>query len=94
MLLSWIQPITTSSGNTKSAICVDEPMATPRDKSNLPFIAKMTAEACSAALPTIGSTIVARKTPETFCAVAEMESTSASDRKEMNTVMTASHTIA
>ena len=34
--------------------CVAEPMATPMAMSILFFMAKMTAEACSAALPTIG----------------------------------------
>jgi hypothetical protein len=41
--------------------CVDEPTAMPREIAILFLYAKMTADACSAALPTIGTRIVAMK---------------------------------
>ena len=58
---STAQPMTMQSGTTKRAICVDEPMAMPSASSILFLTAKMIAAACSAALPTIGMTMVPRK---------------------------------
>ena len=43
MLTPMLQPSKTVKGNTRSAICVEEPTATPRDRSILFFIAKITA---------------------------------------------------
>jgi hypothetical protein len=49
-------------GRAKSdRTCVDEPTAMPREIAILFLYAKMTADACSAALPTIGTRIVAMK---------------------------------
>jgi hypothetical protein len=55
--LPIIQPSTTISGSTNSAICMLEPTATPIAKSILSLIDTVTAVACSAALPTMGSRI-------------------------------------
>ena len=44
-----------------TVICVAEPTATPIEISILFFSAKRTAEACSAALPTMGSRMVDTK---------------------------------
>ena len=52
-----IHPIMTIKGVTKSAICIEDPTATPMAKSILSFIATDTAVTCSAALPTIGKRI-------------------------------------
>ena len=54
MPMKW--PAITSTGATKSAICMDEPMAMPRARSILPFMATRTAVECSAALPTMATT--------------------------------------
>lgn len=63
--LPKIQPRMTMSGKTRRAICILEPTATPIDKSILSLIATVTAVACSAALPTIGSRIRPTKVVET-----------------------------
>mmetsp|Transcript_1793 Transcript_1793/g.4815 ORF Transcript_1793/g.4815 Transcript_1793/m.4815 type:complete len:297 (+) Transcript_1793:182-1072(+) len=51
---SQAQPTMTENGTTKRAICVEEPMATPKARSILPLAAQVTAVACSAAFPTMG----------------------------------------
>src|SRR4051794_3097970 len=53
--------ISTSTGATNSAICALEPIAMLTDRSILSFVAKNTATQCSAALPTIATTITATK---------------------------------
>ena len=58
------QPTITQNGMTKSAICVDEPTATPNEISILLFMANITAEACSAAFPTMGNKITEMKATE------------------------------
>mmetsp|Transcript_10889 Transcript_10889/g.19127 ORF Transcript_10889/g.19127 Transcript_10889/m.19127 type:complete len:208 (-) Transcript_10889:519-1142(-) len=84
--------MSTSRGSTHRAICVLEPIATPKDRSSLPFMAKITAPACSAALPTIGNRMAAMNTLEMPMepAASSMEPEMASERMEMNTVMMAS----
>ena len=52
--MKW--PAITSTGATNSAICIDEPMAMPRARSILPFMATRMAVECSAALPTMATT--------------------------------------
>jgi hypothetical protein len=39
-------------------IWIEDPIATPKDRSSLSFMANMIAPACSAAFPTIGSKMV------------------------------------
>ena len=51
----------TSTGATNSAICALEPIAMLTDRSILSFIAKKTATQCSAALPTIATTMMPTK---------------------------------
>ena len=51
----------TSTGATNSAICALEPIAMLTDRSILSFMAKNTATQCSAALPTIATTMMATK---------------------------------
>mmetsp|Transcript_141956 Transcript_141956/g.353790 ORF Transcript_141956/g.353790 Transcript_141956/m.353790 type:complete len:242 (-) Transcript_141956:914-1639(-) len=58
---SQIQPTITENGTTKRAICVEEPMATPSARSIFPLAATVTAVACSAALPTMGSRMTPMK---------------------------------
>mmetsp|Transcript_7071 Transcript_7071/g.20106 ORF Transcript_7071/g.20106 Transcript_7071/m.20106 type:complete len:229 (+) Transcript_7071:314-1000(+) len=58
---SQTQPKITAHGTTKSAICVEEPTATPSARSIMPLYAAVTAVACSAALPTIGNNITPMK---------------------------------
>lgn len=72
-----IHPRTMISGSTSSAICMLDPTATPIERSILSLQATVTAVACSAALPTIGSRINPTKvSPMLSVAVkASMEST-------------------
>eukprot|EP00959_Pyramimonas_sp_CCMP1952_P277070 5791852-Pyramimonas_sp.AAC.2 len=69
--------------------CVAEPTATPMAMSILFFMAKMTAEACSAALPTIGSTITEMNATgiPMLSAAPSMASTRYSDRTEIKMVI-------
>ena len=55
--IPMIHPITTIKGSTSIAICMLDPTATPIARSILSLQATVTAVACSAALPTIGSRI-------------------------------------
>ena len=57
------QPMMTSNGSTHRLICVLEPTAMPSDRSHLFLAAAMMDDACSAALPTMGMTMVERNTP-------------------------------
>jgi len=68
-------------------------MATPRARSTLPFHANITAPACSAAFPTIGKRIAAKKIPDTPASLAAswIESEIASDNTAIKAVMIASH---
>ena len=70
------------------------PTATPMESSILFFIAKMTAEACSAALPTMGSRMVETKATgsSSACAATSMVSTIWSESQAMASVSSASHT--
>lgn len=67
--------MTTRSGSTRRAICMLEPTATPIERSILSFAATVTAVACSAAFPTIGSRIkptnVSEMPPEVVIASIE-----------------------
>mmetsp|Transcript_23591 Transcript_23591/g.56851 ORF Transcript_23591/g.56851 Transcript_23591/m.56851 type:complete len:287 (-) Transcript_23591:759-1619(-) len=77
-------------GMASSVICVAEPTATPMESSILFFTAKMTAAACSAALPTIGRRMVETKATGMLrdSAAPSMVLTMKSERIEMKTVMT------
>ena len=55
----------TMKPTTNSAIWMEEPMATPMEISMRFFIAKITADACSAALPAMGITITPMNTLDT-----------------------------
>jgi hypothetical protein len=57
-------PITMTNGRTSKAICMLDPTATPIARSILSLHATVTAVACSAALPTIGSRISPTKVLE------------------------------
>ena len=67
--MKWLT--STSSGATSSAICRLLPMAMPRESSMRFFSASMTAVLCSAALPTMATTITPMKMlvmPKAFAA--------------------------
>mmetsp|Transcript_39120 Transcript_39120/g.103059 ORF Transcript_39120/g.103059 Transcript_39120/m.103059 type:complete len:270 (-) Transcript_39120:456-1265(-) len=93
---SYTHPMTMHSGTTNRAICVAEPTAIPSESSILFLWAKMIAAACSAALPTMGITIVPRKSSGTpySAAAPSMASTIHSESTEMKKVITASQKIA
>merc|ERR1719498_1046307 len=63
---SMHHPAMTVKGTTKRAICVDEPKATARAKSILSLYAQVIAVACSAALPTIGSSTTPTNALDSF----------------------------
>src|SRR5437660_11019359 len=67
----------TSTGATNSAIWVLEPMAMLTARSILSFIATETATQCSAALPTIATTMTPMKNSDRprVCDAAEVEQT-------------------
>ena len=70
------------------------PIATPMLISMRSFMANMTADACSAAFPTMGMTMVPMNIVDTFHDTAAPSNalTSTSDRTAMPTVMTVRHT--
>lgn len=70
-------PMTMINGSTSNAICILDPTATPIARSILSLQATVTAVACSAALPTIGSRIKPTKVSEMppRSVMASMEST-------------------
>mmetsp|Transcript_31274 Transcript_31274/g.73878 ORF Transcript_31274/g.73878 Transcript_31274/m.73878 type:complete len:206 (+) Transcript_31274:344-961(+) len=86
---------TTQKGMTKRVICVADPTATPMESSILFFIAKMTAEACSAALPTMGSKMVDTKATGSCSASAatSIVSTTRSDSQAIHSVRNANQKI-
>uniref|UniRef100_A0A0V0GPQ6 Putative ovule protein n=1 Tax=Solanum chacoense TaxID=4108 RepID=A0A0V0GPQ6_SOLCH len=90
-----IHPTTTQNGIPNMAICVDEPIATPKDISSLSLQANMTAPACSAAFPTMGSTITLINATGIFIATdaPSMVLTRYSDRTAIHSVTTESHRI-
>mmetsp|Transcript_72612 Transcript_72612/g.224301 ORF Transcript_72612/g.224301 Transcript_72612/m.224301 type:complete len:200 (+) Transcript_72612:241-840(+) len=95
MFTSKTHPHKTAHGTTKSAICVEEPTATPRARSIMPFMADETAVACSAALPTIGSRIVPMNAlgRPNFVDTPSMESTRHSEQAATTRVEMASNEV-
>src|SRR5215467_13063390 len=71
----------TRTGATNSATWALEPIAMLTERSILSFIATRTATQCSAALPTIATTITPMKNSErpTACDASEIEPTRTSD---------------
>src|SRR3954452_12550053 len=71
----------TSTGATKSATWELEPIAMLTERSILSFIATRTATQCSAALPTMATTITPMKNSErpTACEASSIDPTSTSD---------------
>mmetsp|Transcript_101540 Transcript_101540/g.295947 ORF Transcript_101540/g.295947 Transcript_101540/m.295947 type:complete len:227 (+) Transcript_101540:130-810(+) len=96
MSSSNAHPHSTAHGTTNNAICVEEPTATPSARSILPFNALVTAVACSAALPTMGSRIVPMKAlGKPKCSdTSSMESTKHSEQAATTRVEPASISIA
>jgi len=85
------QATQTQNGKTNMAIWVEEPMATPMEMSILLRKANMTAEACSAALPTMGNMTTEMKATGQFQdrAAPSMVATMTSERMEMRRVIAA-----
>ena len=81
----------TQNGKTNMAIWVEDPMATPMEMSILLRNANITAEACSAALPTIGNMTTEMNATGQFHdrAAPSMVSTMTSERMEMKRVIAA-----
>ena len=89
--LSIAHATQTQNGKTNMAIWVLEPMATPTEMSILLRKANMTAEACSAALPTIGNMTTEMNATGQFQdrAAPSMVPTITSERMEMKRVIAA-----
>src|SRR6185295_13072907 len=81
----------TSTGATNSAICALEPIEMLTARSILFFIATSTATQCSAALPTMATTITPMKNSDrpTACEASLIEPTSTSDITPTRTPATA-----
>eukprot|EP00312_Isochrysidales_sp_CCMP1244_P041090 CAMPEP_0202745892 /NCGR_PEP_ID=MMETSP1388-20130828/7711_1 /ASSEMBLY_ACC=CAM_ASM_000864 /TAXON_ID=37098 /ORGANISM="Isochrysis sp, Strain CCMP1244" /LENGTH=148 /DNA_ID=CAMNT_0049413107 /DNA_START=244 /DNA_END=687 /DNA_ORIENTATION=+ len=85
----------TDAGKPSSVICVADPTATPMARSGLFLTANMTADACSAAFPTMGSKMVETNASGTFATAAApwIDPTTTSDSAAVAAHSSASATV-